>query len=88
MRSAVKLEFVWDDHDYNQNNGFGDNPVKGMMLELFRQELNLTLRFEDSLHQEIDLADGIKLILLDVRSHRTVDHTISDQDFQWLEEIF
>jgi len=34
---VAKLQFVWDDHDYNQNNGGSDNPLKPLMLELFQR---------------------------------------------------
>lgn len=37
LRAIAKVHFVWDDHDYNCNNCGSENPVKEMMLDIFRK---------------------------------------------------
>jgi hypothetical protein len=37
LRKQAKIEYVWDDHDYNLNNGGSNNPLKQMMFDILKR---------------------------------------------------
>ena len=80
----VTVEVVWDDHDYNQNNGGTNNPMRFKMLEIFKSFFKTTAIFEDSLHKLIKVDDRVTVILLDVRSYKTPDNMFNEETWQWL----
>lgn len=70
----ITVEIIWDDHDYNLNNGGTSNPMRFKMLEIFRSLFSSSITiFEDSLHKLVKIDEKVTVLLLDVRSYKTSD---------------
>lgn len=88
LKNASKIEYVWDDHDYNMNNGGSDNPVKDMMRRIYIEEMGLQLPLAQSLSRVVEVHDNLKVVLLDVRSERTPQQMFGEGTWQWIEALF
>lgn len=90
---------IWDDHDYGKNNGDASNPVKieqkQMCLDYLDEPKESERRWRGDDNgiwddYEIKLSNdfSIRVILLDVRFHKSKYELLGEAQLQWLENIF
>eukprot|EP00118_Oscarella_pearsei_P018538 m.190263 g.190263 ORF g.190263 m.190263 type:complete len:396 (+) comp39431_c0_seq12:173-1360(+) len=94
LESGVRVFGVWDDHDYNYNDGDKDYPekaaVKNFFLDFVDEPKNSVRWKRDGLYMSYLIGTGdkkVKLILLDVRSQfdRQNSNILGDNQWSWLE---
>jgi alkaline phosphatase D len=94
LESGVPIFGVWDDHDYNMNDGGQENlnrkEVQQIFLDFLDEEENSWRRQRDGLYASYLFGKDdrkVKLILLDVRSHldRETGDVLGHQQWVWLE---
>ena len=95
---GVIVTGVWDDHDYGVNDGGKDYPLKEKSKELFLDFLHVgpadPRRSHDGIYGTRVFGPpgrDVRLILLDVRSHRDPPRTggdiLGESQWKWLESV-
>lgn len=85
---------VYDDHDFNQNNGGKHNPykeeTKQKYLDFIGEPLDSPLRTQRGIYQAFQLSDKIKVIMTDVRyeADKAIQDTLGEEQWIWLESQF
>ncbi|XP_062511523.1 uncharacterized protein LOC134187422 [Corticium candelabrum] len=92
--SGVPIFGVWDDHDYNLNDGgyenVGRTQVQQIFLDFLDEDADSWRRSRDGLYVSYLFGkndEKVKLVLLDVRSHfdRATGDVLGHDQWSWLE---
>lgn len=98
LREQVRIEGIWDDHDYNQNDGNKLNPYKEQVRQKYLDFLDVDWSDKrrsniDGIYYSFKLEGSmrVKVVMLDVRWNRDgrnwtdANEMLGEKQWEWLE---
>ncbi len=82
----VPIAYVWDDHDYGENDSAGDAPGRAAVRRAYRQVVPhhpLVIEDDGPIHQAFTIG-RVRFVLTDSRSERTGTTMLGGPQLEWL----